>query len=184
MFPDQEENPEGGATFPLSGDALINWLGTAGQGFLLGEGSGAEQLSFLRANGVKISTQSFYNVRANVLYQNNQVETLRRPLEQVAAQNPDYLIPLGYTFEPQSFGISANFLYRFAINGYDPVDGSPTTEYMAVSSDRQLTFNEAQDLMLSMTQMHVSENGETTTYKGNVFQSVSIDAAMKKGSAL
>jgi hypothetical protein len=91
-------------------------------------------------------------------------------LSAVASQNPDSLIPLGYTVFDHGYDLSYNFLYKFQITSVNAETGNATFDYMAVGSDRQLTFNEAQDLMSTLF------TGEYTQ-KGYNVESIDLDAA-------
>ncbi len=158
-----DEFPESGATFPLEGEGLRNWLRTSGQSLFTEFGSGAELLDFLRLNGVSIRTQDFYGIRQEVLSFRDSVLSNEAPLFNIGDQYPNSLIPMGYTIFDHGFDLSSNFLYRFRIESANPQTGDVQYQYMAVGSDRQLTFSEAQDLMQSLFTGEYIEGGYNVT---------------------
>lgn len=170
MLPEGSDQGEPGANFPLSGDGLDNFLRTSGSFLFTEIPQGDQLLDFLRNNGVQIGTSEFYGIRQDVLYSIDQVQSLREPLAVLADRNPDQLIPLGYTTEPTWKTQSSEFLYRVALNGFDPVTGEQTRDFMIIGSDVQLTFNEVQDLAGSYI-----PSGMTS--QGNVIEAITLDAA-------
>lgn len=170
MLPDEIIPPESGATFPLSGQGLNDWLNTAGQ-FLFSEiPDGAQLYDFLRNNGVSIPVADFYNIRAQVLLRNDLINENETSLTTLADQFPDSLVPLGYTVSEHGYDLSSNFLYRFRVEGVNPDTGETQFTYMAVGSDRQLTFQEARDRAGSL-------HFENYLDKGFVETDFAIDAA-------
>lgn len=154
---------ESGATFPLRGEGLRNWLRTSGQSLFTEFESGADMLDFLRSNGVAIRTQDFYGIRQEVLSLRDSILSNEAPLFNIGDRYPDSLIPMGYTIFDHGFDLSSNFLYRFRIESTNPQTGDVQYQYMAVGSDRQLSFSEAQDLMQSLFTGEYIEGGYSVT---------------------
>lgn len=170
MLPDSLGLEGEGSSFPLSGDALRNWLSTSGS-FLFTEGqSGAEVLDFLRLNGVSINDADFYAIRSDVLLRQSEINGLSGTLQDLADLVPDSYIPLGDTIFNSGYQLSTDFLYRYEITSYNPATDSVSKSYMAVGSDYQLTFNQARDLMGSLFTGEYIEAGYEVT-------DISIDAA-------
>lgn len=170
MLPDGQPTEGTGATFPLSGDGLRNWLYTAGSSIFTEGESGAQTLDFLRLNGVQISDADFYSIRSDVLLRESEIGGLSGTLQDLADVVPDSFIPLGDTIFDSGYQLSTDFLYRYQITSYNPATDEVQTQYMAVSSDYQLTFNQARDLMGSLfTGEYVNAGFEVTD--------ISIDAA-------
>lgn len=145
--------------FPLSGGELRNWLfhDTPDRFWL--EASGAEQLDFLRLQGVQISSEAFYNIRAGRLYLMGEVASLRGDLTRLALQFPDALLPAGLAVYDHGWQMSADWLYRFKLTGTDPITGEATESYMMIASDTQLTYQQARDRVSSM----IGPEGTNTT---------------------
>ncbi len=150
MFPLEGPELESTATFPLSGEGLRNWLRTSGQPLFREFDSGAELLNFLRDNGVAIRTQDFYSIRNQVLNTAAQVINNDVSLAVLGEQYPQSNIPMGLTIFDHGYDLSQNFLYRYRIETINPSTLDVQYEYMAVGSDRQLTFEEANDLISVM----------------------------------
>jgi hypothetical protein len=163
MAIDTGETPESGATFPLSGDSLRNWLRTAGS-FLFGEfESGSDLLGFLRDNGVVIRRQDFYSIRREVLNTAQEIGDNLPSLATLEDTQPDSLIPMGLTITDSGLDLSDAFLYRYHIEAINPDTGEVQDQFIAVASAYQLTFNEARDLIGSyFTGEYITEGFEVT----------------------
>lgn len=177
MLPDNPNPESTGATFPLSGEGLRNWLRTSGSSLFTEGESGAQTLDFLRLNGVQISNEAFYNIRSDVLLRESEIGGLSGTLQDLADVVPDSFIPLGDTIFDSGYQLSTDFLYRYQVTSYNPATDEVQTQYMAVGSDYQLTFNQARDLMGSMFTGEYVEAGFEIT-------DISIDAAFGNPSVL
>ncbi len=163
MADDNTEGQDSGTSFPLSGLGLRNWLVTAGR-FLFHEfSSGDDLLTFLRDNDVAIRTQDFYSIRQSVLATDADVVNKEVSLTVLGDQDPDSLVPLGYTVFEHQMDLSQNFLYRFSIESINKDTGEVQTDFMAVGSDIQLTFNEARDQLGSLFTGEYVQDGFTVT---------------------
>lgn len=134
MFPDE---------FPLSGQALQNWLRTDGQRIFTDSESGAQGLELLRSLGASIRDSVFYQIRREVLSLGLYTEALQnRPDEQ--------LIPLAWTTDKHGLDISSDFLYRVKASGIDPNTGETIERFFSVASGNQLTPGQVKDIIGSM----------------------------------
>jgi len=174
MVLDTSDQDETGAAFPLSGEGLVNYLLTNVSPDFYLEGTVSDQLSFLRQNGVSIATKTYNDVRAAVLVAADRTETLRRPLSSLQQIAADAYIPLGYTQDSPWPQMSSRFMYRFAVDTYNPSTDETDTQYMMIGSDDQLTFNQAQDLMGSLFTGEYVETGWEVS-------DIHIDAAFQRG---
>lgn len=122
-------------TFPLEGESLRNWLGSAGQRIFTEFISGREALDWLRSQGGAIRTQDFYAIRREVLGRSvydHLIDTLRE----------NTLVPLGWTVYDHGWELSQNYLYMVDVTGTDPWTGDKVTKHFSVASDYQLTPGE------------------------------------------
>ena len=129
-----------GEIFPIRGEEFRNWLRTAGQEIFSLYPTGAEALDWLRGEGAAIRDADFYQIRREVL-------GASRYQEQIETYAADQLIPAAWHVQDHGLELSNQFLYRIQVFGTDPATGEQITKYFAVSSGRQLTPNEAADLL-------------------------------------
>jgi len=129
--------------FPLEGDKLRSFLLHDGWKLLTAFDSGAATLDFLRDNGMKIRTQDFYEIRRAVLNMQSQSDVL-------PSVPGNELVPLAEHVTIHGWDLSQNFLYRFRVDGVDPKTELAVTKYFAISSNKQLSPNEAADILGGM----------------------------------
>ncbi len=152
--------------FPIKGDALRDWLRTAGQSVFTAFESGTDALTWLRDQGASIRTADFYDIRRQVLEIGKYQEQVSRVLE-------SNLIPAAWHITDHGLELSEQFLYRLKVNGTDPATGEEISKFFAIKSGRQLTPGEAMDQLGDMLA------GEEETYEIEV-ESMQVTAALAR----
>jgi hypothetical protein len=127
----------------LSGQELYNWLRTAGQQVFTEFDTGAAGLDFLRSNDFQIRTQTFYDIRRQVLDINKYQEAL-------VPYEGDNLIPVAWHDTSHGLGLTEKLLYRIEVTGVDPNTGEDITKTFAIGSNQRLSKNEVTDILGSM----------------------------------
>jgi hypothetical protein len=138
--------------FPLSGRELNNWLRTAGQGFFLMPGSGADRLAYLASQGIDVPSSTYYRIQAEIQSRFEHTDDLRN-------YDPTALIPAAWHDQEHGLELSTAFLYRVSVTGVDPTTGLPATGWYAIASDEQMTPNQVTDRLGSLL------SGEGEAYK-------------------
>lgn len=130
-------------SFPLRGEALRNWLRTAGQDIFTEFETGREALDYLREQGAAIRDADFYAIRRQVANVGTYAGLMGDVVE-------DQFIPLAYHVTDHGLNLSRDFMYRVKVTGTDPETGEDVQSWFAISSDRQLTKGEVIDQLGSM----------------------------------
>lgn len=105
--------------------------------------SGASVLRDLRDAGVAIRTQTFYNIRRQVL-------GLTKYEEQIASLRPERRTPLAWYVEDHGLNLSEKFYYRSRITGLDPDTGEAVTKYISITTNNELTKQQVEDSVSSL----------------------------------
>lgn len=134
----------------LTGKSFANWLRTDGAGLFTAFETGAEALHYIRELGSGIRTQTFYQIRREVLA----VAQSSQPLLDYPSNQ---LIPLNWHVTDHGLELSTEFQYRIHLFGADPKKGVLTDQWMTVASNRQLTI----DMVKEVASSYVGEGGES-----------------------
>ena len=105
--------------------------------------SGAFLLDVLRASGIQIRTQDFYDIRRDKL-------GLTKHELDVTNLDPDVRVPRNW-IDPVDWALSGNFLYQTRVFGTDPETGEQIDKYISISSMTELTRNEVEMEVLDKT---------------------------------
>lgn len=127
----------------FSGEALRGLLRSPSFEGFFNRFSGADMLRQLRGLGIEIRTQDFYDIRRDVL-------GLTKYQEQIERLNPERPVPRAWIAQEHGWELSQDFHYRFRVTGSDPNTGEEIESFFAISSDTELTKEQAQNTMTSM----------------------------------
>jgi len=105
--------------------------------------SGAFLLDVLRASGIQIRTQDFYDIRRTKL-------GLTAHEIDVTNLDADKRVPRNWITE-SDWALSGNFLYQTRVFGVDPETGEQITKFVSISSVYEMTKNEVELEVLDKT---------------------------------
>ena len=105
--------------------------------------SGAFLLDVLRASGIQIRTQDFYDIRRTKL-------GLTAHEIEVTNLGQDNRVPRSW-IDATDWALSGNFLYQTRVFGVDPETGEQVSKFVSIASMHELTKNEVELEVLDKT---------------------------------
>jgi hypothetical protein len=106
--------------------------------------TGADILDTLRSMGIAIRTQTFYEIRREVLDLPGRVDALGKV--ELGERAPRAL------YQDTPWELSTNFLYRVKVYGTDLVTGATVERWVSIASDTELERGTVESLAASYTQ--------------------------------
>ncbi len=129
--------------FPHERDDVRNWLRFGRGRRLLDEFSGTKILNTLRQFDLGIRTQDFFELRNQALGENQ----FRENLEILGGE---YFTPRAFWIENHGMKLSGDLLYRFEVTGTNYQTGEADSAFFSLSSNQELTVDQAEDSLLSL----------------------------------
>lgn len=105
--------------------------------------SGASIYKDLQTGGLGIREQDFYAIRRDVL-------DLYRYQEAIEGLKPQTRVPRAWMSDKHRMQLSNDYQYRFRVEGLDPETGDEIESFYSVSSEQELTKQNAEDAIMSM----------------------------------
>ncbi len=129
--------------FPVKGEKLQNWLRTSFLPATVKDASGRQLLTDLRDMGAKIRTQTFFDIRREVL-------GIEKHQEAVTKVSTNAMVPEAFMITDHGLALSKNIQYRFEVTGISPLTGDELSWNYSLSASDPLIAGNAEDVIRSL----------------------------------